>query len=147
MTAGQLLGLGLQIVLQRTMSEDALHSWAWRIPFIIGALGAAIVFYLRRNMLETEVYAQDDSAQNDPERGTLKALWAHRREAFLVIALTMGGTVAYYTYTTYLTKYLSGSAAWTSRPPRWSASAPCSSSCASSRWRASSPTGSAAARC
>ncbi|WEB40251.1 MFS transporter [Streptomyces yunnanensis] len=109
MTAGQLLGLALQIILQRSMSEQALHSWAWRIPFIVGALGAGIVFYLRRNMLETDVYAEDDT-RTDPDRGTMKALWAHKREAFLVIALTMGGTVAYYTYTTYLTKYLSGTA-------------------------------------
>ncbi|MFD7918669.1 MFS transporter [Streptomyces sp. NPDC059740] len=110
MTAGQLVGLALQIVLQHTMSDAALQNWAWRLPFVIGALGAAIVFYLRRHMLETEVYAGDESARNDPDRGTLKALWAHKREAFLVIALTMGGTVAYYTYTTYLTKYLSQSA-------------------------------------
>ncbi|MGP9018358.1 MFS transporter [Streptomyces sp. BR1] len=109
MTAGQLVGLGLQIVMQRTMSEDALHSWGWRIPFIVGALGAAIVFYLRRSMLETEVYAESGAARDD-DRGTLKALWRHRREAFLVVALTMGGTVAYYTYTTYLTKFLSKSA-------------------------------------
>ncbi|PNE38797.1 MFS transporter [Streptomyces noursei] len=109
MTAGQLLGLALQIILQRSMSEQALHSWAWRIPFIVGALGAGIVFYLRRNMLETDVYAEDDT-RTDPDRGTMKALWAHKREAFLVMALTMGGTVAYYTYTTYLTKYLSGTA-------------------------------------
>lgn len=109
MTAGQLVGLGLLIVLQHTMSEDALHSWGWRIPFIVGALGAAIVFYLRRNMLETEVY-EESGAALDEDRGTLKALWGHRREAFLVIALTMGGTVAYYTYTTYLTKFLSKSA-------------------------------------
>ncbi|WP_329123307.1 MFS transporter [Streptomyces sp. NBC_01465] len=109
MTAGQLVGLGLQIILQHNLSEDALHSWGWRIPFIVGALGAAIVFYLRRNMLETEVYADSDAA-TDASRGTLKALWAHKREAFLVMALTMGGTVAYYTYTTYLTKFLSKSA-------------------------------------
>ncbi|MFC0845925.1 MFS transporter [Streptomyces noboritoensis] len=109
MTAGQLVGLGLLIVMQHTMSEDALHSWGWRIPFIVGALGAAIVFYLRRNMLETEVY-EESGAALDEDRGTLKALWGHRREAFLVIALTMGGTVAYYTYTTYLTKFLSKSA-------------------------------------
>ncbi|MET8783367.1 MFS transporter [Streptomyces sp. NPDC004589] len=108
MTAGQIVGLGLQIVLQRTLSDDALHSYGWRIPFVVGALGAAVVFYLRRNMLETEVYEADDSGGE--ERGTLRALWRHRREAFLVIALTMGGTVAYYTYTTYLTKYLSNSA-------------------------------------
>jgi MFS transporter, MHS family, alpha-ketoglutarate permease len=109
MTAGQLVGLGLQIVLQRTMPEDALHSWGWRIPFIVGAVGAGIVFYLRRSMLETEVY-EESGAAADKDRGTLKVLWAHRREAVLVMALTMGGTVAYYTYTTYLTKFLSSSA-------------------------------------
>jgi MHS family alpha-ketoglutarate permease-like MFS transporter len=108
MTAGQIVGLGLQIVLQRTMSDDALHSYGWRIPFVVGALGAAVVFYLRRSMLETEVYEADGTG--GAERGTLRALWRHRREALLVIALTMGGTVAYYTYTTYLTKYLSNSA-------------------------------------
>ncbi|MGV9316312.1 MFS transporter [Streptomyces sp. NPDC003691] len=108
MTAGQILGLGILLVLQSTMSDAALHSWGWRIPFVVGALGAAVVFYLRREMLETEVYEQrDDGAA---ENGTVRALLAHKREAFLVVALTMGGTVAYYTYTTYLTKYLSNSA-------------------------------------
>ncbi|WP_394430103.1 MFS transporter [Streptomyces sp. SGAir0957] len=113
MTAGQIVGLGLLIILQRTLSDDALHGWGWRIPFIVGALGAAIIFYLRRSMLETEVYkesADADGAVGGDDKGTVKALWVHKREAFLVIALTMGGTVAYYTYTTYLTKYLSNSA-------------------------------------
>ncbi|MFE5026163.1 MFS transporter [Streptomyces sp. NPDC056656] len=110
MTAGQIVGLGLQIVLQRTLSDDALHSWGWRIPFIIGALGAAIIFYLRRNMLESDVYEESADDAGADSKGTLTALWAHKREAFLVMALTMGGTVAYYTYTTYLTKYLSNSA-------------------------------------
>ncbi|MEU1676549.1 MFS transporter [Streptomyces roseifaciens] len=120
MTAGQILGLGLQIVLQHTLSSSELHSWGWRIPFIVGALGAAVIFYLRRNMLETEAYTEataetagegaGESAAQAAERGTIRALMRHKREAFLVIALTMGGTVAYYTYTTYLTKYLSNSA-------------------------------------
>ncbi|MCP9207585.1 MFS transporter [Streptomyces sp. NEAU-Y11] len=109
MTAGQLIGLGLQIVLQRTMSEDALHSWGWRIPFIVGAVAAAVVFWLRRNLLETEAYAEEDGHSGE-HRGTIAELLRHRKEAALVIALTMGGTVAYYTYTTYLTKYLSNTA-------------------------------------
>ncbi|MCZ0981406.1 MFS transporter [Streptomyces diastatochromogenes] len=108
MTAGQILGLGLLLGLQHTLSDRALHAWGWRVPFVVGALGAAVVFYLRRNMLETEVY--EETGADRADRGTLRALWAHRREAFLVVALTMGGTVAYYTYTTYLTKYLSNSA-------------------------------------
>ncbi|GAA3938075.1 MFS transporter [Actinomadura viridis] len=120
MTAGQLIGLGLQIILQRTMSEEALSSYGWRIPFIIGAAGAAVVFYLRRNLLETEAYDEEarDAAPGAGEaggrpaheRGTLRQLLQHKREFALVIALTMGGTLAYYTYTTYLTKYLSNTA-------------------------------------
>ncbi|WP_308250248.1 MFS transporter [Sphaerisporangium fuscum] len=108
MTLGQLVGLGLQIILQRTMSEQALHSYGWRIPFIVGALAAATVFYLRRNLLETEAY--DEESDSGAERGTIRQLLLHKREFVLVIALTMGGTVAYYTYTTYLTKYLSNTA-------------------------------------
>ncbi|MEQ4724947.1 MFS transporter [Nonomuraea sp. B19D2] len=107
MTAGQLVGLGLQIILQNTMSKEALSSYGWRIPFVVGALAAAVVFYLRRNLLETEAYDEEERDVKPNSRGTIKALLAHKKEALLVIALTMGGTVAYYTYTTYLTKYLS----------------------------------------
>jgi MHS family alpha-ketoglutarate permease-like MFS transporter len=106
MTVGQLIGLGLQMVLQRTMTEETLHSWGWRIPFIVGAIGAAVVFYIRRGLLETEAYEEEEGAEA-AHRGTLKGLLEHKREFVLVMALTMGGTVAYYTYTTYLTKYLS----------------------------------------
>ncbi|SFO47927.1 MFS transporter, MHS family, alpha-ketoglutarate permease [Actinomadura madurae] len=111
MTAGQLTGLGLEIVLQEAMSEQKLESFGWRIPFFVGTFGAAAVYYLRRGLLaETEAYAGQEDGMPAPERGTLRRVLAHRREAALVMALTMGGTVAYYTYTTYLTKYLSSTA-------------------------------------
>ncbi|MEU1393834.1 MULTISPECIES: MFS transporter [unclassified Nonomuraea] len=108
MTAGQLVGLGLQIILQNTMSKEALNSYGWRVPFVVGAVAAAVVFYLRRSLLETEAYGEEEEERRD--KGTIRQLLAHKREALLVIALTMGGTVAYYTYTTYLTKYLSNTA-------------------------------------
>jgi MHS family alpha-ketoglutarate permease-like MFS transporter len=106
MTVGQLIGLGLQMVLQHTMSEATLHSWGWRIPFIVGAVGAAVVFYIRRGLLETEAFEEEEGTSAE-RRGTIRTLLEHKREFALVMALTMGGTVAYYTYTTYLTKYLS----------------------------------------
>ncbi|HEX2315528.1 MAG TPA: MFS transporter [Thermomonospora sp.] len=106
-TLGQMCGLGLQMVLQRSMSDEALHAWGWRIPFLVGAAGAAVVFYLRRNLVETDAYEEETTRH---ERGTLRALVPYRREFLLVVALTMGGSVAYYTYTTYLTKYLSNTA-------------------------------------
>ncbi|MFD9204677.1 MFS transporter [Streptomyces sioyaensis] len=111
MTCGQLLGLGILITLQQTLSAPQLSSWGWRIPFVLGALFAVVVFWLRRRLEETEAFTEQSAGRGrDDARGTLKALWEHRRQAGLVMALTLGGTVAYYTYTTYLTKYLIGSA-------------------------------------
>lgn len=116
MTCGQLLGLGILITLQHTLTTAQLESWGWRIPFLVGALFAVIVFWLRRRLQETDAFKEEaasapgEDAHDDSTRGTLKALWHYRRQAGLVMALTLGGTVAYYTYTTYLTKYLVGSA-------------------------------------
>ncbi len=111
MTCGQLLGLGMLITMQHTLTTAQLESWGWRIPFLLGALFAVVVFWLRRRLQETDAFAEEASGEGGHDaRGTLKALWQHRRQAGLVMALTLGGTVAYYTYTTYLTKYLVGSA-------------------------------------
>ncbi|TLS47182.1 MFS transporter [Streptomyces montanus] len=111
MTCGQLLGLGMLITMQHTLTTAQLESWGWRIPFLLGAFFAVVVFWLRRRLQETDAFAEEASAEGGHDaRGTLKALWQHRRQAGLVMALTLGGTVAYYTYTTYLTKYLVGSA-------------------------------------
>jgi MHS family alpha-ketoglutarate permease-like MFS transporter len=108
MTLGQILGLALLLLLQHTLSETALRAWGWRVPFAVGALGAGAVLWLRRSLPETAVYAAEAAAPAG--RGTLRALLRHKREALLVVALTMGGTLAYYTYTTYLTKYLAHTA-------------------------------------
>jgi MHS family alpha-ketoglutarate permease-like MFS transporter len=112
MTCGQLLGLGILITMQHTLTTAQLESWGWRIPFVLGALFAVVVFWLRRRLTETDAFTEESSGEggHDNTRGTLKVLWQHRRQAGLVMALTLGGTVAYYTYTTYLTKYLIGSA-------------------------------------
>ncbi|MEU3959675.1 MFS transporter [Streptomyces buecherae] len=110
MTCGQLLGLGILITLQHTLTKGQLESWGWRIPFLLGTVFAVVVYWLRRRLTETQAFQEKSVDGPDDGAGTLKVLWQHRRQAGLVMALTLGGTVAYYTYTTYLTKYLIGSA-------------------------------------
>ncbi|MFG1945705.1 MFS transporter [Nonomuraea sp. NPDC048826] len=106
MTAGQLVALGLQLVLVNAMSEEALASYGWRVPFVVGALGAVVVLLMRRTLLETDAYGEEREFGAERERGRLRALCRHKKEVLLVIALTMGGTVAYYACTSYLTGYL-----------------------------------------
>ncbi|MBQ6641521.1 MAG: MFS transporter [Saccharopolyspora sp.] len=108
-TLGQLFGLAVLMVLQSLLTPQQLSAWGWRIPFVIGAIAAVVVFYLRRRLPETAAY-QEETANDSGRRGTLAEVWRNRRAALLVFALTIGGSVAFYTYTTYLTKYLVNSA-------------------------------------
>ena len=101
--SGQLIALGVLIVLQQTLTEEQLYSWGWRIPFVIGALCAVVALYLRRGMEETESFKK---TKVKPKESAMRTLLRHPKELMTVVGLTMGGTLAFYTYTTYMQKYL-----------------------------------------
>ncbi|MEV5367643.1 MFS transporter [Streptomyces cellulosae] len=109
---GQLAALAVAIGLQNVLSEDQLHSWGWRIPFMIGAAAGLIVMYLRRAMEESEHFEREQArkAVQGPDARERKGLIAlfteYPRQLLAVFGLAIGGTVAFYTYTTYLQKYL-----------------------------------------
>ncbi len=114
---GQLTALLVLLVLQNVvLSPEALRAWGWRIPFAIGAGLALMALVMRRKLEETESFrrmARHDAQQPGPRPGKaskLRALLAHPREALIVIGLTMGGTLAFYVYTTYMQKFLKLSA-------------------------------------
>ena len=100
---GQLMALGLLIVLQMVLAPGQLEAWGWRIPFFVGATGAIVAFYLRRGLDETAAFTL---AAARPERGTVGELLRHPRAVLTVVGLTLGGTVAFYTYTTYMQKFM-----------------------------------------
>ena len=105
LVAGQMVALGVQIVLQQLLSEPDMKAWGWRIPFIIGAMGAVAVLWLRRTMDESEQFANVKSQKRE-SAGTVRALMKHPKAVLTVVGLTLGGTVAFYTYTTYLQKFM-----------------------------------------
>ncbi|MEO8493072.1 MFS transporter, partial [Pseudomonas sp.] len=61
--SGQLIALGVLIVLQQTLTTEQLYDWGWRIPFVIGALCAIVALYLRRGMEETESFTKKEKAK------------------------------------------------------------------------------------
>ncbi|MEB9860646.1 alpha-ketoglutarate transporter [Bacillus cereus] len=105
LVAGQMVALGVQIVLQQLLSEPDMKAWGWRIPFIIGAMGAVAVLWLRRTMDESEQFTNIKSQKRE-SAGTVRTLMKHPKAVLTVVGLTLGGTVAFYTYTTYLQKFM-----------------------------------------
>lgn len=106
LVGGQLIALGIQLILQKLiLTEEQLHDWGWRIPFVIGAFLAVIALYLRRNLHETEAFEAQKEKKSE-KKGTIKALLQHPKAVLTVVGLTLGGTLAFYTYTNYMQKFL-----------------------------------------
>ncbi|WOK37495.1 MFS transporter [Sphingomonas sp. C3-2] len=103
--SGQLLAILVLLVLQSTMSEAALDDWGWRIPFVLGAALAVVVFYLRRGLAETESF-HNAKAEGAPQSGFFQLIRHHPTETAVVMLLTAGGTLAFYAYSIYMQKFL-----------------------------------------
>ncbi|MFJ5333134.1 MFS transporter [Pectobacterium versatile] len=99
---GQLLALLVVVILQQILSDEDLRAWGWRIPFALGAVLAIVALYLRRSLNETS----DKATRGHKDAGSLAGLWKHRRAFITVLGFTAGGSLAFYTFTTYMQKYL-----------------------------------------
>jgi MHS family alpha-ketoglutarate permease-like MFS transporter len=106
--AGQLLALGLMLLMQRLLfTSSQLESWGWRIPFVIGGLLALFAMYMRRHVSETQDF---EASRRESSSPVALQLLQHWRNILLAIGITVGGTVAFYTYTVYMQKFLVNSA-------------------------------------
>ena len=99
---GQLLALIVLLPVQQLLSADDIRAWGWRIPFLIGAIAAIVAMFLRRSLAET---ASAESMHNK-EAGTIRGLLHHKGAVLLVLGFTAGGSLIFYTFTTYMQKYL-----------------------------------------
>ena len=96
---GQLLASLVLITMQSVMPAEQITAWGWRIPFFIGAAAAVVALYLRRSLAETGGSDKEDA-------GTFSELFKHWRAFCVVLAYTAGGSLVFYTFTTYMQKYL-----------------------------------------
>lgn len=108
---GQLIALGIQLAMQKLfLTDEQMHEWGWRVPFFIGAGLSLVALYLRSHMEETSAFKK---MENDEEEevvkkkgGSLRELMKHPKALATVVGLTLGGTIAFYTYSTYMQKFL-----------------------------------------
>lgn len=100
---GQLAAVLTVVVLQFILTDQELRTWGWRIPFFLGAALAVVALWLRRSLDETS----DKQSREHRDAGSVIGLLRNHTKPFLmVLGFTAGGSLSFYTFTTYMQKYL-----------------------------------------
>lgn len=104
---GILFGSGITTILQTVLNQDALTSWGWRIPFLLGGALGLFSYYLRRGLTESPLFTARKREQNIP---LITCLKHYPLQLFQAVCLTWLGAVVvnmlFLFMPTYLTEFL-----------------------------------------
>ena len=103
---GALLGSGVGALIALTLTEDALHEWGWRIPFLMGGLIAVVGWYLRTKAKESPAFERVRQAGGLSPSPLRDVITDHRVAIAQLIGLVWLHGVAFYLLYVYLTTYL-----------------------------------------
>ena len=101
LVGGHVLAQFTLLIILTTFTSDQVHEFGWRIGFAVGGVAAIVVFWLRRTMDESlsEEHLAAIKAGEDTNSGSIRELFTHYAKPLLLCFLiTMGGTIAFYTY-------------------------------------------------
>jgi len=102
---GQLCAILLLLILQKVfLTPEELRQWGWRIPFVIGAALAIYAMWMRKDMHESGHFQSASAVTKN--RAGLRVVASHWKPMLLVVGISVGGVSAFYTYTTYMQKFL-----------------------------------------
>ncbi|SDK23145.1 MFS transporter, MHS family, alpha-ketoglutarate permease [Nonomuraea maritima] len=104
-TIGQLLASGLAAVLATVLATAEMDSYGWRIPFVVGAVLSLVGLWIRSGADETSAVAEEIRQGRAERPGMFDFLKQHPRSAATIVGITVAGTVAYYTWTSFLPTY------------------------------------------
>ncbi|AOK20220.1 citrate-proton symporter [Burkholderia cepacia] len=93
------IAAALGFALNQWLSASTIAAWGWRVPFLVGCLIVPFIFMLRRNLEETEEYAQRRHRPSMREVfATLARNWGVVVAGMMLVAMT---TTSFYLITVY----------------------------------------------
>ncbi|MEM7226185.1 MAG: MFS transporter [Pseudomonadota bacterium] len=100
---GFLLGSGVSTLLNNFLADSDLQDWAWRVPFLSGALIAVVALVLRRHIEEPPAPEYEEDYQRSP---VILAFTDHWRDMLRVMGLALAVNVGFYMMFVYAVGYL-----------------------------------------
>lgn len=103
--AGTLLANGAFFVVGMVWTEEQVHEWAWRVPFVASFLLVVISFYIRSKVAESPVF---DEVKERGEVEDMPVIAVIKRKPVTILKVIMmrfAENANYYIYTTFLLAY------------------------------------------
>jgi len=105
--AGSLIGVGAAALVTNLFDPETLSAWAWRLPFLGGALLGTTAIWIRHDLHNSQHF-QAHHAGRDETSPLLEAFTTNRRETLLAIAFAASYGTCFYIAFVYLPEWLSG---------------------------------------
>jgi MFS transporter, MHS family, proline/betaine transporter len=103
--SGFLLGSLSGTVLSFALSSEALTSWGWRVPFLLGIVVGGVGAYLRWRLPDTPKFVEIEEHHEVAHAPFREAIEKYPRETLTAFGITLHNTVAYYISLLYMTGY------------------------------------------
>ncbi|WP_092627925.1 MFS transporter [Actinopolyspora mzabensis] len=105
--AGLLLGSLVVTLLTTTLSDEAMASWGWRVPFLLAAPLGIIGRYIRLKLEDTPEYRELEHQQSATQ-APLKETFTHNKSRLLIaFGVASLNAVGFYMLLSYMPTYLS----------------------------------------
>ncbi|MEV7795891.1 MFS transporter [Streptomyces sp. NPDC087512] len=101
--AGALTGLAIT----SSLSEAALESWGWRVPFLLAGPLGLIGLYLRSRIDDTPVFRAMEKREAVQEAPLREAWKVCRRQVLTLFGYSITNAVGYYLMSSYMIAYMS----------------------------------------
>jgi len=87
LTVGILLGSVVATLVNTSLSQQAVHEYGWRIPFLLGGAFGLVAMYLRRWLQETPIFLEMQQRKALAQELPVKAVVVRHRKAVVVSML------------------------------------------------------------
>jgi MHS family proline/betaine transporter-like MFS transporter len=104
--AGCMLGAGAGALLVTALGHQAVAEWAWRLPFLFGAVLGVVGLLLRLGVEETPLFQSLAKSVGVARVPLFEALGHERRQMFTAFSLLWLSSVGFFIVFVYLPSYL-----------------------------------------